>query len=138
MEEFRDLGFMVILTIKMNLEIKKITKKNFLQYGQLISTNDIESKNIAKEIKCSSFEELLKRKPNIIIEAASIEACKDYAETILRNKIDFICLSVCSFADKNFFKKIFSLCKRINNKWQTKCNAKLNKLLFKLVVCFFI
>ena len=96
---------------------KKISKKIIHGYDIVgIFSNDIESKNIAKEIKCSSFEELLKRKPNIIIEAASIEACKDYAETILRNKIDFICLSVCSFADKNFFKKIFSLCKRINNK----------------------
>ena len=96
---------------------KKISKKNILGYDIVgIFSNDIASKSIAKEIKCSSFEELLKRKPNIIIEAASIEACKDYAEKILRNKIDFICLSVCSFADKNFFKKIFSLTKKINNK----------------------
>ena len=87
---------------------KKISKKIILGYDIVgIFSNDIESRNIAKEIKCSSFEELLKRKPNIIIEAASIEACKDYAEKILRNKIDFICLSVCSFADKNFLKKSF-------------------------------
>ena len=56
MEEFRDLGFMVILTIKMNLEIKKITKKNFLQYGQLISTNDIESKKINKNTTNSFYD----------------------------------------------------------------------------------
>ena len=96
---------------------KKISKKIINGYSVVgIFSNDIESQNISKKIKCKSFEELLKKKPNIIIEAASVEACKDYAEKILKNKIDFICLSVCSFADKNFFKKIFSLTKKINNK----------------------
>ena len=66
---------------------KKISKKTINGYSVVgIFSNDIESKSIAKEIKCSSFDELL------------------------------ICLSVCSFADKNFFKKIFSLTKEINNK----------------------
>jgi len=96
---------------------KKISKKIINGYDVVgIFSNDIESTNISKKIKCTSFEELLKKKPNIIIEAASVEACKDYAEKILRNKIDLICLSVCSFADQNFFKKIFSLTKKINNK----------------------
>jgi len=96
---------------------KKISKKIINGYNIVgIFSNDINSKNISKNIKCKTFEQLLKKKPNIIIEAASVKACKDYAEITLRNKIDFVCLSVCSFADKFFFKKIFSLTKKINNK----------------------
>jgi len=96
---------------------KKISKKIVTGYEIVgIFANDINSKNILKKIKCKSFEDLLKKKPNIIIEAASVVACKDYAEKILKNNIDFICLSVCSFADKNFFKRIFSLTKKIKNK----------------------
>ena len=96
---------------------KKISKKIIKGYDIVgIFSKDIESGNISKKIKCKSLEDLLKKKPSIIIEAASVEACKNYAEKILRKKIDFICLSVCSFADKNFFKKIFSLTKKVNNK----------------------
>ena len=87
---------------------KKISKKVINGYNIVgIFSDDIDSKNLSKQIKCKSFEELLKKKPNIIIEVASVDACKNYAEKTLRNKIDFVCLSVCSFADKTFFKKIF-------------------------------
>ena len=34
----------------------------------------------------------------------------------MKNKIDFVCLSVCSFADKSFYKKILMLSKSIKNK----------------------
>ena len=96
---------------------KKISKKIIKGYSIVgIFSDDIDSKNISKKIKCKSFEELLKKRPNIIIEAASVKACKDYAEKILIKRIDFICLSVCSFADKSFFIKIFSLNKKIKNK----------------------
>ena len=96
---------------------KKISKKVINGYNILgIFSDDIDSKNLSKQIKCKSFEELLKKKPNIIIEVASVDACKNYAEKTLRNKIDFVCLSVCSFADKTFFKKIFSLTRKINSK----------------------
>jgi len=89
--------------------------------GFTISTKVCEyfyknNKKIPKKIKCKSFEELLKKKPNVIIEVASVEACKDYAEKVLKNKIDFVCLSVCSFADRNFFKRISNLVKKIKNK----------------------
>ena len=96
---------------------KKISKKVINGYNIVgIFSDDINSKNLSKKIKCKSFEELLKKKPNIIIEVASVDACKNYAEKTLRNKIDFVCLSVCSFADKTFFKKIFSLTRKINSK----------------------
>ncbi|PPR34914.1 MAG: L-aspartate dehydrogenase [Alphaproteobacteria bacterium MarineAlpha6_Bin4] len=96
---------------------KKISRKVVKGYTiSGIFSDDINTKNISKRIKCNSLKELLKKKPNIIIEAASVEAFKSYAEQILRNKIDLFCLSVCSFADKNFFKKILFLTKKTNNK----------------------
>ena len=103
---------------------KKISKKIINGYKIVgIFSDDIDSKNLSKKIKCGSFEELLKKKPNIIIEAASVEACKDYGEKILRNKIDFVCLSTCSFADRTFLKKIFSLTKKIKNKFYIPTGA---------------
>lgn len=96
---------------------KKISKKIINGYRVIgVFSEDIEFKKLPKKIKCKSFDELLKKKPSIIIEAASTEACKNYAERILKNKIDFVCLSVCSFADRNFFKRISSLVKKIKNK----------------------
>ena len=40
----------------MNLQIKKISKENFSQYGQLISTEDIDSQNINEETTKSFYD----------------------------------------------------------------------------------
>jgi len=40
----------------MNLQIKKISKDNFSQYGQLISTEDIDSQNINEETTESFYD----------------------------------------------------------------------------------
>ena len=96
---------------------KKISKKAINGYQVIgIFSDDISLKKLPKNIKCNSLEELLKKKPRIIIEAASVQACKKYLEKILRNNIDFVCLSVCSFADKAFYYKIIELTKKKNNK----------------------
>ena len=96
---------------------KKISRKTIKGYNVIgVFSDDINLKKLPKKIKCKSFEELLKKKPTIIIEVASVEACKDYAEKVLKSKIDFVCLSVCSFADRNFFKRISNLVKKIKNK----------------------
>ena len=89
---------------------KKISKKAINGYQVIgIFSDDISLKKLPKNIKCNSLDELLKKKPRIIIEAASVQACKKYLEKILRNNIDFVCLSVCSFADKAFYYKIYSM-----------------------------
>ena len=96
---------------------KKISRKIISGYTVIgVFSEDIEDQKIPKKIKCNSVEELLKKKPKVIIEAASVEACRNYAEKILKNKIDFMCLSVCSFADQSFFKKINLLVKKIKSK----------------------
>ena len=40
----------------MNLQIKKVSKDNFSKYGQLISTQDIESQNINEETTKSFYD----------------------------------------------------------------------------------
>ena len=42
----------------MNLQIKKITKENFIKFGQLISTKDIKSEEI-NENTTNSFYDLV-------------------------------------------------------------------------------
>ena len=112
-EKIGIIGFGVI-----GQEIYKKISKNLVKGYEVVGvfSDDIESKKISTIIKCKSVENLLKKKPDIIIEAASVEACKCYAKKILENKIDFVCLSVCAFADKSFFKKILFLTKKLRNK----------------------
>ena len=48
--------FMERLNNIMNLQIKKISKDNFSKYGQLVSTKDIDSKNINEETTKSFYD----------------------------------------------------------------------------------
>ena len=57
MEEFHVLELEGKLN-RMNLQIKKITKENFINFGQLISTKDIKSKEI-NENTTDSFYDLV-------------------------------------------------------------------------------
>ena len=67
---------------------KKISKKIIKGYSVVgVFSNDIQDKKLSKKIKCTSFEELLKKRPDIIIEAASVDACKDYLEKSLNSQI---------------------------------------------------
>ena len=90
--------------------------KNFIDGYKIIGifSKDINESKIKQNLKCHSLTELLKKKPNLIIESASVEALKEYAEIILKKGIDFLCLSVCGFADKAFFNRIYNL--KIKNK----------------------
>jgi len=91
---------------------------NFINGYKIIGvfSKDINESKIQRNLKCYSLTELLKKKPKLIIEAASVEALKEYAEIILKNKIDLLCLSICSFADKSFFNKIYNLKRKIKNR----------------------
>lgn len=49
----------------------------------------------------NSFEELLKRKPNVIVEAASQQAAKDYVPRIVAEGIELIVMSTGALLDLN-------------------------------------
>ena len=46
-----------------------------------------------------NFDELLKRKPSVIVEAASQQAAKDYVEKIIEKKIELIVMSTGALLD---------------------------------------
>jgi aspartate dehydrogenase len=49
----------------------------------------------------ASLEEMIKLKPSVIVEAASIQAAKDYAGRIMAEKVDLIVMSVGALLDMN-------------------------------------
>lgn len=57
---------------------------------------------------CENIDELIKLRPDYIIEAASTNCLKDVAVKILENGINLIVLSVGAFADSDFY----NICKK--------------------------
>ena len=55
---------------------------------------------------CFSIEELLAQKPDIVAEAASVAAVKDYAEQILSAGASMAVLSIGAFADRDFYERV--------------------------------
>ncbi|MFD0959997.1 aspartate dehydrogenase domain-containing protein [Paenibacillus chungangensis] len=55
---------------------------------------------------CTDIEELMALKPDFIAEAASPQAVKDYAETILKGGANLVVLTVGAFADADFFNRV--------------------------------
>ena len=55
---------------------------------------------------CFSIEELLAQKPDIVAEAASVAAVKDYAEQILSAGASMAVLSIGAFADQSFYERV--------------------------------
>ncbi|MEM0203394.1 MAG: aspartate dehydrogenase [Archaeoglobaceae archaeon] len=63
-----------------------------------------------------SFEEFLEERMDIVVESASQEALREYAEKILLSGRDLIALSVGAFADRDFYRRISELCKNLGRK----------------------
>lgn len=55
---------------------------------------------------CSSIEELMELKPDYVSEAASPDAMRAYAETVLKSGSHLIVLSTGVFGDASFYEKI--------------------------------
>lgn len=65
---------------------------------------------------CSNMTELLACKPDIITEAASVQAVKDYAEEILTHGASFVVLSIGAFADRTYREKLEKIAKQNGQK----------------------
>lgn len=55
---------------------------------------------------CHSIEELLEKKPDYIVEAASPAALRQWALAALKNKSSIITLSIGAFADRAFYEEV--------------------------------
>lgn len=72
---------------------------------------------LANEINCKAYnklDEMIKDKPDYIIEAASPNLVKDSAVKILENGINLVVLSVGAFADEIFYNKVEHTAKENN------------------------
>lgn len=52
------------------------------------------------------LEELLRWKPQIVAEAASVEAVKANAIAVLQGGADFVTLAIGAFADADFYEEV--------------------------------
>ena len=108
----------LIGTGKLNKIVAQACLDGFLPDYELIGvlgrdknkTNEFATKYDCKA--CFSIEELIKLKPDYISEAASVNAVKDYAATILKAKINFVVLSIGAFANEQFYNQIKSLAQK--------------------------
>ena len=59
----------------------------------------------AKVAVVESLKALLKTKPDIVVEAASQDAVRDFGETVLKKGIDFMVIATGAYGDPKLFKK---------------------------------
>jgi aspartate dehydrogenase len=91
---------------------RALNKKKFNNFC-LVGIMDIVQPK-SRPRKCewvSDIKDLIKLKPNLIIESAGVDVLKEIAEPILKKGIDLMPLSVAAFAEKKFerhIKKIIS------------------------------
>ena len=92
--------------------IAEAVKKGMLPGYELVGIlGRSEEKTRAQAAKagceaCFSIEELLAQKPDIVAEAASVAAVKDYAEQILSAGASMAVLSIGAFADRDFYERV--------------------------------
>lgn len=55
---------------------------------------------------CVDIEELMALKPDIVAEAASPQAVREYTETILKGGSDIVVLTIGAFADQDFYERV--------------------------------
>lgn len=75
------------------------------------------AQKLSNEINCKAYkglDDMIKDKPDYIIEAASPSVVKENAVKILENGINLIALSVGAFADGVFYKKAAQIAKENN------------------------
>lgn len=75
-----------------------------------------DNQGISQVKVCDNIAELLACKPDIITEAASVQAVKDNAEEILTHGASFVVLSIGAFADQAYCEKIEDVAKENGQK----------------------
>lgn len=65
----------------------------------------VQKKLGAKVAVVESLKSLLKTKPDVVVEAASQEAVRDFGETVLKKGIDLMVIATGAYGDPKLFKK---------------------------------
>ena len=102
--------------------IVEAAKKGMLPDYELVGIlgrSQEKTKALAKKADCEAcftITELLAQKPDIVAEAASVAAVKDYAEKILSSGASMAVLSIGAFADRVFFERVAQTAKEHGTK----------------------
>lgn len=105
---------------KLNKIVVDCYKKGLLEGYEIVGcySKTEESRNeMAASLgisPCNTYQELLQRKPNYIVEGTNPQAVKDILEDTLNSKINVILLSIGALADTNYYNKIKELCIKNN------------------------
>ena len=91
--------------------VVEAAKKGLLADYELVGVlgrSEDKTKALAEKAGCKAcftIEELLAQQPDIVAEAASVAAVKDFAEQILAAGVSLAVLSIGAFADQAFYEK---------------------------------
>jgi aspartate dehydrogenase len=96
----------------LNEIVANALKNNYLPEYELVGvmgrnperTQDFAERHGCKT--CTNIQELMALKPDIIAEAASPQAVRDYSETILRGGSNLVVLSIGAFADSALYERV--------------------------------
>lgn len=91
--------------------VNEILKTPSLSLAFVYDIDKTKTKSIPKRLVLEKIENFYKKKPDLVVEAASQQAAKQLAPLILKHS-DLLILSVGAFADKAFEKKTRTLCKK--------------------------
>lgn len=100
--------------------IVEASKKGMLSDYELVGIlgrSEEKTKKLAEAADCAAcftIEELLANDPDIVAEAASVDAVKTYALPVLKHGADMAVLSIGAFADETFYAQAAD-CARANH-----------------------
>ena len=77
-------------------------------YSKTFESRAIMSNELGIDI-CNSYEELIERKPDYIVEATNPAATKAVLEYTLKNKVNMVLLSIGALADERYLEYIKSI-----------------------------
>lgn len=107
---------------KLNEIIAEAKNNGYLNDYEIVavlSRSVDKAKSFAKKYNCAfceSIDELMSYRPDYVAEAASIQAIKDYAPTILKGKANLVVLSIGAFADEKFYEDIKNIARKNSTK----------------------
>ena len=93
-----------------NAELKAALDKN----PQAAHTLNTQLKRRFKQVK--TLTQMLKANINLVVEAASQQAVKEYAERILKSRKDMVVLSVGALLDQTLLNRLTQICQRYHRR----------------------
>lgn len=107
---------------KLNKIVVECYKKGLLEGYEIVGcySKTLESRSLMANALgvsvCNSFDELLERRIDYLVEATNPQATKDILEKTINNKVNVVLLSIGALADEAYLEHIKELCIKNNVK----------------------